>query len=654
MTDDDTRALARLAGIEVEWTDARGLPRTVAPDVLRRVLKALGPVARAGAAPLVTCERGQAVVMAGVSGRYRLIHENGTIHEGVADAQGDGRIRIAGIDMPGYHRLQMDAREVVLAVAPPRCWTVLDATGGKRAWGLTAQLYALRRSGDGAIGDFPALGHLARSAGAAGAAAIAISPVHAQFSGDPGAFSPYTPSSRTMLNVLHADPCEAGMALADAEADGLLDWRSAAPARLAACRRAFAGLAADAATAGAFAAFRRERGRALERHARFEALHASRFAADPFQWHWHGWPEALRSPDGAGVEAFAAEHAEEVSYHAFLQFLADRGLAQAQGDAVAAGMPIGLIADIAIGVSTGGSDAWCDRAQMLDGLTIGAPPDIFNTAGQDWGVTTYSPHGLVSHGYGAFLGMLRTAMRHAGGLRLDHAMGLARLWVVPAGAGAADGAYLRYPLDDLLRLVRLESVRNRAIVLGEDLGTLPHGFQDRLVVEGVAGMRVMWFERDPTGFHAPSRWSPRAVAMTSTHDLPTVAGWWAGRDIDWRTRLNHPVQPDDLAERARDRDALWRAFVASGSAAGDAPRPDDADSIADAAAAHLGTAACDLALLPLEDAMALPEQPNFPNTVDEHPNWRRRFAVPVDRMLDTPRTAARLRLLARTRLAHDT
>ncbi len=649
MTDDETRAQAGLAGIEVDWTDAHGSPRRVAPDVLRRVLDALGPLAWPGAAPLVTGEAGQPFVMSGAPGRYRLIHEDGSVHDGMAEAQDEDEVRIAAIGTPGYHRLHLGAREVVLAVAPQRCWTVADATDGRRAWGLTAQLYSLRRPGDGAIGDFPALGQLARAAAAAGAAAIAISPVHAQFSGDPGSFSPYTPSSRAMLNVLHADPGEAGATHPDAEADGLLDWRRAAPARLAACHRAFARLPADPVTSEAFAAFRHERGAALERHARFEALHAARFAADDFQWHWHGWPEALRSPDGAGVEAFAAAHESEVTFHAFLQFLADRGLAQAQRDAVAAGMPIGLIADIAIGVSPGGSDAWCQRREMLNGLTIGAPPDIYNPAGQDWGVTTYSPHGLGAHGYGAFLGMLRTAMRHAGGLRLDHAMGLARLWVVPAGAGAADGAYLRYPLDDLLRLVRLESARHRAIVLGEDLGTLPHGFQDRLVREGVAGMRVMWFERDPTGFHAPSQWSPRAVAMTSTHDLPTVAGWWAGRDLDWRTRLNQPMQPTDAADRARDRDALWRAFAASGSAEGDTPGPDEADHIADAAAAHLGTAACDLALLPLEDALALPEQPNFPNTVDEHPNWRRRFAAPVETMLDTPRIAARLRLLARTR-----
>jgi 4-alpha-glucanotransferase len=644
VTNDDLRAQARIAGIEVDWTDAHGAPRQVAPDVLVRVLDALGPLASAEKRPLVTADEGQPFILPGEPGRYRITHEDGSVLDGVADSHEHGQVRIGGT-VPGYHRLQIGAREVTLAVAPPRCWTVMDATGGKRAWGLTAQLYALRRPGDGGIGDFPALGLLARSAAAAGATAIAISPAHAQFSADPGAFSPYTPSSRAMLNVLHAHPCGDGADVPDA----ILDWRSAAPARLAACRQAFATLSADTALAEEFSTFRQERGEALERHARFEALHAAQLAADLNKWDWHSWPDDLRSPDGAGIAAFAAGAADEVAFHAFMQFLADRGLAQAQRDAIGAGMKIGLIADIAIGVSTGGSDAWCRRREMLNGLTIGAPPDIYNPAGQDWGVTTYSPHGLMAHGYEAFLDMLRTAMRHAGGLRLDHAMGLARLWVVPSGSGPADGAYLRYPLDDLLRLVRLESWRHRAIVLGEDLGTLPYGFQGRLVDEGVAGMRVMWFERSGERFNPPGEWSPRAVAMTSTHDLPTVAGWWAGRDLDWRRSLNQQMQPNDDAERERDRAALWQAFTASGSAEGDMPDRDDAGRIADAAAGHLGTAACDLALLPLEDALALPEQPNFPNTVDEHPNWRRRLEPTVDHMLDTPDIAARLRLLARTR-----
>jgi 4-alpha-glucanotransferase len=310
-------------------------------------------------------------------------------------------------------------------------------------------------------------------------------------------------------------------------------------------------------------------------------------------------------------------------------------------------MPIGLVADVAVGVDPGGSDAWRRPAEMLQGLTIGAPPDAFNPAGQNWGVTTYAPHGLVANGFGAFLEMLRASLRNAGGMRIDHVMGLARLWVIPASG--AEGAYLRFPLQDLLRLVKLESWRHRAIVLGEDLGTLPDGFRGRLEQAGLTGMRVLWFERDGDRFIPPNIWSHDAAAMTSTHDLPTVAGWWTGHDLDWRAALGNPDVDPDRHARARDRAALWAAFRDSGAADGGQPDTHDAAPVADAASTHIGLSACALALLPIEDALALPEQPNIPGTRDEHPNWRRRLPVPADTMLTAPDTAARLAKLARAR-----
>jgi 4-alpha-glucanotransferase len=281
-------------------------------------------------------------------------------------------------------------------------------------------------------------------------------------------------------------------------------------------------------------------------------------------------------------------------------------------------------------------------------MTVGAPPDLLNTRGQNWGVTAFSPRGLVASGFTAFLEMLRGALRHAGGVRIDHVMGLARLWVVPEGASAADGAYLRFPLDDLLRLVALESQRHRAVILGEDLGTLPDGFRERLEATAVAGLRVMWFEREPHRFNPPAWWSRDAVAMTTTHDLPTVSGWWQARELEWSERLGYP-QDEARAARVDERRMLWDAFRDSGAT--DAPQPADWDGTmaADAAAFHVGTAGCDLTLLPLEDALALPEQPNLPGTTDEHPNWRRRMPAPAATLLDAPDVAARLDALSRGR-----
>ena len=319
-------------------------------------------------------------------------------------------------------------------------------------------------------------------------------------------------------------------------------------------------------------------------------------------------------------------------------------------------MPIGLIADLAVGTDSGGSHSWSRQGETLVGLTVGAPPDLLQRDGQNWGITAFSARGLRANGYRAFIEMLGGAMRHAGGVRIDHAMGLNRLWIVPEGASAASGIYMRMPEADLLRLTRLESVRHRAVVLGEDLGTVPDGFSERLRDGGIDGMRVLWFERDDDAFTPPSEWTAQASAMTSTHDLATVAGWWKGVDIRHRAELDD-ADPDKveagrqrhLAERAGERDALWRAMGESGAAAGAQPAVWDATPVVDAALAHVAGSACELAMIPTEDVLGLEEQPNIPGTTTEHPNWRRRLAEPVGQVLAGERAALRLRRLDQVR-----
>ncbi|WP_376100215.1 4-alpha-glucanotransferase [Roseomonas sp. CCTCC AB2023176] len=292
--------------------------------------------------------------------------------------------------------------------------------------------------------------------------------------------------------------------------------------------------------------------------------------------------------------------------------------------------------------------------EILRGVGVGAPPDIFSPLGQSWGISAFSPHGLQANGYGAFLEMLRAAMRHAGGVRIDHVMGLARLWLVPEGASAADGAYLYFPVSDMLRLVALESQRHGAVVVGEDLGTLPEGFREQLDSAGVMGLRVLWFEqRQDKSFIPPAQWSPGAVAVTTTHDLPTVAGWWKGRDILRRAELGLFGEGNDGAEqrdeRVRDRRLMWDALCAAGSAEGDMPDEARATAVVDAAARHVGRAACTLALLPLEDALAQEEQPNLPGTTEGHPNWRRRMPGEAATLLDPADVTARVAAFAKAR-----
>jgi 4-alpha-glucanotransferase len=636
-------ALAEAVGLQPRWRDLFGADHQVSPDTIRAVLAALGRPANSdaqikdslgaahqdsddGLPPLITARQHMPVQ---TPGRWRARLENGGNIEGVGEAR---------IDVPGYHRLETAQGEATLAVAPSRCHALPEG----RPWGVAVQLYALRRKGDAGVGDFAALRDFVSAAAARGADAVAISPMHAQFAADPGKYNPYAPSSRIMLNALYVD----APALRDSpESADMVDWPAAARARIPAFRRMF--------EAGAdqeeFAAFRAASGEQLETHARYEALHTHLFAADPRQWHWRTWPEAFRHPSSPAVQAFAAEYTREVAFHAYLQFLADRGLSAAQARARACGMRIGLITDLAVGMDGSGSQAWSRQDEMLSGISIGSPPDLFNPNGQNWGVTTFSPTGLRRRGYAAFLDMLRAALRHAGGVRIDHVMGLQRLWIVPEGASAAEGVYLRYPMEDLLRLVALESHRHGAVIIGEDLGTIPEDFRDRQTENGIHGLKVLWFERDGERFHPPHEWSRQAVAMTSTHDLAPVAGWWRGVDLQWRAKAGR--LRDEAAERVkreRDRALIWEAFCECDAASGEPPPSHEPARVVDAAVAHIAQA-CDLLVLPIEDLLGLQEQPNLPGTVDEHPNWRRRLTVPANELLDAPDVVRRVEAIRRAR-----
>jgi 4-alpha-glucanotransferase len=317
-------------------------------------------------------------------------------------------------------------------------------------------------------------------------------------------------------------------------------------------------------------------------------------------------------------------------------------------------MRIGLIGDLAIGMDPAGSQAWGQQGDLLLGLTIGAPPDLLNPHGQEWGLTSFSPHALEARGYAPFIATLRAAMRNIGGIRMDHAMGLARLWLVPEGASPADGAYLAYPLNDLLRLLALESVRHGAIVLGEDLGTVPTGYRDVLEQVGVHGMRVLWFERNSNGgFISPHGWDRSAVAMTSTHDLPTVAGWWRGADIAAGAkhgRLGPGVTPEAVQQqRDMDRPALWNALVSEHVAEGPPPPSDDPKPVVDAALRFVARTESPLCLIPIEDLLAQNEQPNVPGAVDDHPNWRHRLPVSAEAALEQADVASRVAAIAAER-----
>ncbi|MCC5883174.1 MAG: 4-alpha-glucanotransferase [Halomonas sp.] len=684
-------ALADAAGLISEWEDSEGNLCRLDPATRRELLSCLGypaesdreiaaslerlrgPASPSEWPPLITAEQGQSTPLPSSlppGTRYVLTLEEGKRDEGVLDAQG----ALPGVATTGYHRLSIAEVDITLAVAPTRCFTVADACGSEtpRLWGLTAQLYALRRLGDDGIGDTLALERLVRHAAEAGAAAVAISPVHAMFSADVTRFSPYAPSSRLLYNVLHASP-EALLGeeavkhakeisgvngdLPRLEADPLLDWPATASAKLTWLRALWDDLmhredAQAHSIRQALSAFREDGGSTLELHCRFEALQQRLGILD-----WRQWPQELRDPAGQEVARFAEVDSRDVEYHAFLQWLVSEGLAHAQASAREAGMPIGLMSDLAVGADAAGSQAWSRQEEMLEGLSIGAPPDTFNVHGQDWGLAPFSPQGLVRSGFRSFIDMLRAGFAHAGGLRIDHVLGLMRLWLIPHGNAPNEGGYVRYPLDDLLRLVALESWRHRAIVIGEDLGTVAPGFRRQLARRGILGISVLWFERDDEGnFLAPAQWSKDAIATSTTHDLPTLAGWWVGRDIEWRSHLGLLGEGQDAeSEHAERRVARARLADALGLTdpqhhpevldANELP----ASQVLDACIRHLGLTPAPLVLLPVEDALGLEEQANLPGTIKEHPNWRRRLPDASARLFASTEVRHRMEQLVEAR-----
>lgn len=518
MSDQLLAELAQAADLSIDWVDAHGQAQRVTPEAQRTLLEALGYPAqspeqlRASLAALVQQrhvpedaallfqDQGQPLTLTlyPADSPYRLTDEQGNTSEGRLDANG----HLPAHHQPGYYQLEIRDTQHRLAVAPATCLSVQELCGKPRIWGLAVQLYGLRREGDGGLGDTQAVADLARHAADQGADALALSPVHAPFGAEVQRFGPYSPSSRLFFNSLYAAPAmllgqervdraiqRAGLAaeMARLQALELIDWPAVATARQRLLRQLYADFReAPGELLGRFEAFCQQAGEPLQQHCCFEAIHAQRLR-EGASGDWRTWPEALRSPTQGAVIRFTMEHADELRFQAFCQWLIAHGLECAQATASGAGMGIGLIADLAVGADCAGSQAWSRQAELLPSVTVGAPPDILSRQGQNWGVAAFSPQGLRQHGFRAYIEMLQANLAHAGGIRIDHVMGLQRLWVIPEGAEPLQGAYLRYPLDDLLRLLALESHRHRALVIGEDLGTVPEGLRDKLAARNILG-----------------------------------------------------------------------------------------------------------------------------------------------------------------------
>ncbi|PZR95043.1 MAG: 4-alpha-glucanotransferase [Stutzerimonas stutzeri] len=680
MTDQSLRELAIRAGVAPDWTDQAGVIHQVSPASLRAILLAIGLPADTDAAikdslqivslrdagsasRFIVSRVGQPVALPFApksAGDIEITLEQGgrlILSPRTAD---DGATTLPPFAEPGYHTVHLADGDVTVAIAPRRCVTFADLADGQTGWGLAAQIYSLRSGLDGGIGNFAGVAALGRAAAAHGADALAISPVHALYGALPDRFSPYSPSTRLFYNPLHADPAAAlpeafirdvaaqnGLSEEMAHLSPLteIDWLRATPLRQRLLKALFEAMRVSSSAAAARQDFERFSAGAsplLRDHAVFELLHAGQCERDPASLHWRDWPAHYRDAASADVAAFAAGHAEEIDHQIFLQWLTGRSYSNAQRICREAGMKVGLVADLAIGMDGAGSHAWSRPSDVLIGLTIGAPPDYYAIHGQNWGLTTFSPLGLAASGYAPFIETLRASLRHVGGIRIDHVMGMSRLWLIPEGAGALDGAYVTFPSETLFCLIALESWRHRAIVIGEDLGTLPYGFREQLREQGIAGMRVLRFERTQHGYVPPQDWDAQAVAMTSTHDLVPTAGWWAGSDLD-----PSGGEIDHQGIREWDRGILWGAFRDAGIADRERPAPDDTDPVVDAAVRYVAATPCALKIVPIEDALGIRTQPNVPGTTVEKPNWRHRLDGDAGDLLDDLPVGRRLAHLAR-------
>lgn len=602
--------------------------------------------------------------LADACGIAREYHDIWGGHHPTSDSARRDLLAAMHFDMARDPAELLAALQALPNAAPPeiahRCFqpAVLDDDG--RIWGLSLQLYSLRSRRNWGSGDFTDLAALVDFVAAAGGAFIGLNPLHALFPDNPAHISPYSPSHRAFLNVLYIDvaavpefaACNAARSrlastdfqarLAALRAAEVVDYVGVAQAKFEMLPLLFEQFK-QTGDKKAFAAWRKERGTALENHARYEALQAH-FRKTQDAWGWPAWPAEYHDPGSPAVAAFATKHADSVSYYAWLQWLADTQLAAVAARARACGMGIGLYQDLAVGANSGGSEVWSWQNVFAignGGASTGAPPDELNLLGQDWGLPPFVPHRLQAVGYAPFVDILRANMKHAGALRIDHVMGLMRLFWVPPDTPASEGAYVHYPFDDMLGLVARESLRNACLVIGEDLGTVPEGFRERLFEAGVLSYHPLIFERYPDGqFRLPADMARQALVAASTHDLPTLAGFWRGIDLDVRTRLM--LFPSDelrqrlITERGWDRGRLlWalerEGLLPTGVSKDPAALPELPISVIAAIHAFLARSPAMLLVVQPEDCFGLTEQINVPGTLeDQHPNWQRKLPLPIE------------------------
>jgi 4-alpha-glucanotransferase len=635
--------------------------------------------------PVLVVKDGDAVEVElhlGVSAResdfsWRLETEQGEVLEGylqsqiVRDERAEGGPLVFALpnNLPwGYHKLYLERKrrkapyEMTLIRTPRACYKQSAIDEGKKLWGPSIQLYTLRTQHNWGIGDFGDLKQLVADIAARGGDFVGLNPIHSLFPANPEGASPYSPSSRRWLNILYIDVSSVAEFALSADAQQIVGG-SEFQARLQKARESHwvnytevaelkmsvlpllfdefktRHLDKQSERAKLFLDFIEAGGESLIHQAAFDAIHAELHAEDSNMWGWPVFPERYRRYENAATQKFIADNQDKVQLYMYLQWIADVQINEAQALAEEKGMAVGLYRDLAVGVADSGSETWADNGNLVMDASIGAPPDILGPLGQNWGLPPLNPQVLQATSYDAYIQLLRANMKHCGSLRIDHVLGLLRLWWIPKGENATKGAYIYYPVEDMLAILALESHRHQCSVIGEDLGTVPDEIVEILRDAGVHSYKVFFFETaEDGGFISPEHYADQSMSALCTHDMPTLRGFWHCDDLKMGREIGLYPNEEQLAGLFDDRlvckqgildSVAWHGYLPEGVGRDASLVPMDAH-LSEALQLHVAAGSSALLSVQLEDWLEMDKPVNIPGTVNEYPNWRRKLSMNLE------------------------
>lgn len=714
--DNALKQVAEMAKIADRYVSAWGSEAQVEDDTIRHLLASLGYDTSSDEAllqsaekkhkkdvvdPVLVVHQGAAIevpLYLGVSAResefdWRLQTEQGEVLEGylqsqiVRDERAEGGPLVFALpnDLPlGYHTLLIARKrrkapyQMTLIVTPQACYKQPALAQGKKLWGPSIQLYTLRTQHNWGMGDFGDLKQLVADIASRGGDFVGLNPIHALFPANPEGASPYSPSSRRWLNILYIDVSSVPEFALSAEAQQKVgspefqqrlqkvrdahwvNYSEVAELKMSVLPLLFAEfkkrhLDKHSDRAHAFLNFVEQGGESLLHQAAFDALHAQLHAEDASVWGWPVFPEKYRRFDSAAVQKFVDEQKDQVHLYMYLQWIADAQIHEAQSLAEEKGMAVGLYRDLAVGVADSGSETWADHGNLLQDVSIGAPPDVLGPLGQNWGLPPLNPQVLQATAYDAYIKLLRANMKHCGALRIDHVLGLLRLWWIPKGENATKGAYIYYPVKDMLAILALESHRHQCSVIGEDLGTVPDEIVELLRDAGVHSYKVFFFEtsKEDGGYVSPAHYAEQSMAALCTHDMPTLRGFWHCDDLKMGSEIG--LYPDEeqlqglFDDRLKSKQGIldsvaWHGYLPAGVGRDATQVPMDS-YLSEALQLHVAAGSSALLSVQLEDWLEMDKPVNIPGTVNEYPNWRRKLSMNLDEIFareEVNRIAARL------------